>query len=241
MHTSYISQVEETNGHLCPLSRVQNCESVIRGLERAVKSAQDILDYQIDPTLAAMERCKFVRFPDQPEMHLYELPSGRGNPAILTTASPALTSAATSAGVASSGASVVSARASASAAFYLQSRREPGVGWSLGEFIRTTIEQANNAAALLQQLSQIVFEAAEAYATTALTDFDAFVKSFGERYHKEGTEISSTINTGELCTLTYTLPTLQMRDIPTAHLSPTSQMRFVISCMGRTKHTMSFD
>ncbi|VDK26913.1 unnamed protein product [Taenia asiatica] len=155
------------------------------------------MDYQIDPTLAAMEQCKFVRFPDQPETHLYELPSGRGNPAVLTTTSPAITSAVTSAGVTSSGATALSTRASASTGFYMQSRREPGVGWSLGEFIRTTVEQANNAAALLQQLSQIVSEAVEAYATTVLTDFDAFVKLFGEQYHREGTELSPSINADE--------------------------------------------
>ncbi|EUB61781.1 Dynein heavy chain 5, axonemal [Echinococcus granulosus] len=185
---------------------IANCESVIRGLERTVKGAQDILDYRIEPTLAAMGRCKFVRFPDQPGTHPYELPSGRGNPTVLTIASSTITSAVTSAGVTSSSASSVSARASASVGFHLQSRREPGVGWSLGEFIRTTVEQANNAAALLQQLSQIVFEAAEAYATTALADFDAFVKLFGERYRKEGPEISLSVYAEEASESHFTSP-----------------------------------
>ncbi|VDM33429.1 unnamed protein product [Hydatigera taeniaeformis] len=168
---------------------IANCESVIHGLAKAIQGAKDILDYQINPTLTAMEQCKFVRFPDQPERHPYELPSGRGNAAILAISPPV-----TSAGVASGSGSATSPRPSTYAGLYFQSRREPGVGWTLNEFIRTTVEQANNAAALLQQLSQIAFEAAETYATMALTDFDEFVKLFGERYRREGAEPSSSTN-----------------------------------------------
>ena len=157
-----------------------------------ITDSQDILECRINPLLSAMEQARFVIFPKQPQKHPYELTSGRvnvgsGTPTATVTNKTSSKATLNSTGVPNT--TFIS--------FPIHSRREPGVGWTLNEFLRVTIDQANRTSGLLQQLSDIIFEATEDYVATILADFDEFVDTFIEYNYQDRAGRSSNALVGE--------------------------------------------
>lgn len=145
---------------------IQSCVDEIRSFEEVLENAQNVLEFRIEPMLRGMSEVKFIRLPEQPRVHPYEV-TGRGNAQLPP---PPMTSSNA----------------------YVQSRREPGIGWTINELVYSSVNQSGFASNLLQQLSQSVYEAADEYATTILADFDEFVTRFIETYTDEEDKSSGT-------------------------------------------------